>query len=99
VGPYISGNRTGLPAFGGAVGDQGSGFKVSELYVAVDQQYINENLSFRMSMIMPDAPAFPFVVSSSICRLMSRAGEIKATMNPEPLNLLKHANILYGNGK
>ena len=39
-------------------------------------------LSFRMYMIMPDAPAMPFVVSSSTCWLMSRASKIKATLNP-----------------
>ena len=52
----------------------------SELYVALDQQYITK-AGFRMCMIMPDVPAPPFVVSSSTCWLMSRAGEIKATLN------------------
>jgi hypothetical protein len=44
-------------------------------------------------MIMPDVPAPPFVVSSSTCWFMSRAGEIKATLNPEPVNAYKNSFI------
>gem|GEM_PF-5962311 len=37
-------------------------------------------------MVMSNASALPFVLSSSTCRLMSRTGEIKATLNLELLN-------------
>ena len=38
---------------------------------------------FRVCMIMPDAPALPFVVSSSTCWPTSKANERKVTLNGE----------------
>lgn len=35
---------------------------------------------------MPEAPALPFVVSSSTWWLMSKDNERKATVDPEPVN-------------